>query len=146
MRNSLWSGILATIAIAVIVSSGCGGPAVVEGPKATLKGKVTKGGQPLAVNTSMGDYAYVQAIFTPAAATGGSPFNVRVAPDGSFTIESADGKPPPAGKYRVAVRQWEPYPSTDKLGGAFDEAKTPITVEITNPPKDLAIDLDKPQG
>jgi hypothetical protein len=135
---------LATIAIAVIVSSGCGGPAVVEAPKATLKGKVTKGGQPLPVNTSMGDYAYVQVVFAPAS--GGAPFNARVGPDGSFTIESADGKPPAAGKYRVGVHQWEPYPTTDKLGGAFDEKKSPITVEITDPPKDLAIDLDKPQG
>ena len=139
---ALWS----LSALLTVVASGCGGSPVVEGPKATLKGKVTKGGQPLPVNTSMGDYAYVQAIFTPTTATGGAPFNVRVGADGSFTVENADGKPPPAGKYRVAVRQWEPFPQTDKLGGAFDEKKSPIIVEITDPPQDLNIDLDKPQG
>jgi len=135
---------LAIVVLLTFGMSGCGSSPVVEAPKATLKGKVTKGGQPLAVNTTMGDYAYVQAIFTPAA--GGAPFNVRVGADGSFTVENAEGKPPPAGKYRVAVRQWDPYPQADKLGGAFDEKRSPIVVEITDPPKDLNIDLDKPQG
>ena len=124
------------VTLLAIGISGCGSSPVVEGPKATLKGKLSKGGQPLPVNTTMGDYAYVEAKFMPTAG-GGAPFNVRV---------GADGKPPPAGKYRVAVRQWEPYPGNDKLGGAFDETRSPITVEITDPPKDLNIDLDKPQG
>jgi hypothetical protein len=117
-----WIGV-ALLGLAV---SGCNSAPVVEAPKATIKGKLTKGGQPLPLNTSMGDYAFNQVIFLP------------------FTIETADGKPPPAGKYRVAVRQWEPSPTTDKLGGQFDEQRTKITVEITDPPKDLEIDLDKP--
>jgi hypothetical protein len=117
---------------------------VVEEAKPVVQGKLTKGGQPITVDPTMGDYAYVQAIFMPPG--GLPPYNVRVANDGSFTIARDDGEPLPTGQYRVAVRQWEPYPMTDKLGGKFDERNTPITVEITNPPKDLVIDLDKPQG
>lgn len=144
VQISRWLGWRVAATLLLAVAAGCGGAPVVEAPKTTLQGKITKGGQPLPVNTTMGDYAHVQAIFMPAS--GGEPINVRVGADGSFNIESADGKPPAAGKYRVAVRQWEPYPQTDKLGGRFDERNTPITVEVTDPPKDLNIDLDKPQG
>jgi hypothetical protein len=131
------------MAIASFFIAGCG-PASVEEPAVVMKGKLTKGGQPLAVNSAMGDYSYNQVIFVPA--DGSPPFNSKVQADGSFTIVREDGKPPPPGKYKVAVRQWDPYPKTDKLGGQFDEQKTRITVEITDPPKDLEIDLDKPQG
>jgi hypothetical protein len=131
------------VTLLLVLAAGCGGT-VVEGPVATLKGKITKGGQPLPVNTSMGNYAYVEVMLMPAG--GGAPYIVRAEADGSFAVETADGKPPPAGKYRVAVRQWEPYPQTDRLGGKFDERNTPITIEVTDPPKDLNIDLDKPQG
>jgi hypothetical protein len=144
VKHQLQLGFCIGAALLAIVVSGCPSAPVVEAPKATIKGKLTKGGQPLPVNASMGDYAFNQVIFIPAG--GGSSFNAKVQADGSFTIETADGKPPPAGKYRVAVRQWEPSPTTDKLGGQFDEQRTKITVEITDPPKDLEIDLDKPQG
>ena len=137
--------LLPVVALLAMATIGCNSQPVVKEPEAVLKGTLTKGGQPLSVNGELGGYAYVQAIFVPASGSGAA-FNVRVAPDGTFTVESDDGKPPPPGKYRVAVRQWEPFPSTDKLGGKFDERNTPIVVEITNPPKDLVIDLDKPQG
>jgi hypothetical protein len=127
-----------------VVLAGCPGETVVQGPATTMKGKITKGGQPLPLNTSLGGYAYVEVSLTPTS--GGVPYITRAAADGSFAIDTADGKPPPAGKYRVGVRQWEPYPQTDKLGGAFDDKRSPIVVDITDPPKDLNIDLDKPQG
>jgi hypothetical protein len=144
VKHQLQLGLCAGAALLAILASGCNSAPVVEAPKPVVKGKLTKGGQPLPLNTSMGDYAFNQVIFLPAS--GGASFNSKVQADGSFTIETADGKPPPAGKYRVAVRQWEPSPSNDKLGGQFDEQRTTITVEITDPPKDLQIDLDKPQG
>lgn len=142
-QSSAGSWILA--ATLALTACGCGSAPPVAAPQAVLQGKVTKGGQPLAVDPQMTGYAFVQVIFIPAG-TRDPLFNERVDPTGSFTVTTDDGKPPPAGKYRVAVRQWEPYPSTDKLGGKFDEMRTPIVVEITNPPKDLTIDLDKPQG
>jgi hypothetical protein len=130
-------------AILAVLVVGCGGP-VVEAPTAALKGKITKGGQPLPVNTSMGAYAYVEAILIPPG--GGAPYTTRVAADGSFAVELAEGASIPPGQYRVAVRQWEPYPQTDKLGGRFDEKNTQIVVTVAAPPKELVIDLDKPGG
>ena len=53
----------------------------------------------------------------------------------------AGGLPP--GKYRIAVRQWDPYPDTDKLGGKFDAQNSPIVREITGE-EDIVIDLSKP--
>lgn len=114
-------------------------------PVPVLKGKLTKGGQPLAVSQGMGDYAHVAAIFIPLGHQA-TQFNCKVAADGTFTAASSDGSVPAPGKYRVAVRQWDPFPRTDKLNGAFDEDRSPIVVEITNPPTDLVIDLDKPRG
>lgn len=114
--------------------------------KVVLQGKLTKSGQPVTVNNAqMGDYARVEVLFLREG-TQDTPIALRVGPDGTFALATDDGNPLPAGKYRVGVRQWEPYPSNDLLQGKFDVAKTPIRVELTNEKKDIVIDIDKPQG
>jgi hypothetical protein len=126
--------------------AGCGADTGPEYKASTiLKGKVTKGGQPLVVDKSkMGDYARVEATFIPQA--GGTPHTVVVQPDGTFDMVTTEGKPLPAGKYKVAVRQWQPVNSNDLLQGKFDEKNTPIVRDITADTKEVTIDLDNPNG
>ena len=48
----------------------------------------------------------------------------------------------PPGKYRIAVQQFDPYPTTDKLDGKFAPGKTTIVREVNG--STLDIDLAKP--
>jgi hypothetical protein len=124
--------------------AGCGagsGPAY--NPNTLLKGKVTKGGQPLQVNKAqMGNYARVEVAFVPVA--GGTAYSSEVKDDGTFEIVTTEGKAIPTGKYKIAVRQLE-Y-QNDLLQGKFDEQNTPITRDITTDTKEVTIDLDNPNG
>lgn len=43
------------------------------------------------------------------------------------------------------VRQWDPYPQNDKLGGEFSEANSRIVREIGGG-EDISIDVSRPEG
>jgi hypothetical protein len=114
--------------------------------KIVAKGKVTKGGQPIPLNKAQfRDYAKVEIVFI-SEKDPNHKVSVDAEPDGTFVLAAEAGDPLPPGKYRVAINQWEPYPRKNTLEGKFDAKNTPIVVEITNPPKDIDIDIDKPQG
>jgi len=100
-----------------------------------VKGKVLKGGQPLKVS----DKGMVQVRFVSE----NSAPSAQVGPDGSFTMTGTDGKGIPAGKYKIAVFAFDPYPTKDLLGGKFSEQKTTIEREV-KPGQELVIDVDKP--
>lgn len=145
MRSFRQSPLLCVgLLIGALIGCGSSGPEYKE--TVILKGKVTKGGQPLTVNKAqMGDYARVEATFIPEAADA-TPHTVVVKEDGTFDMVTTEGKPLPEGKYKVAVRQWEPVNTNDLLKGAFDEKNTPIKREIKSDTKEVTIDLDKPNG
>lgn len=129
------------------LSTGCNAPKVVVEETILLKGKLTKGGAPLTVDSSkLGDYAKVEVIFVPTEKQQGYKQSAKVGTDGSFTLATESGKPLPPGKYKVAVRQWEPYPTKDLLGGKYDENKTPLSITIAADTKTVDIDMEKPNG
>ncbi|MBC8877076.1 MAG: hypothetical protein H8E44_47210 [Planctomycetes bacterium] len=106
-----------------------------------LTGKLLKGGQPLALDkTELGDYARIELSFVPV--DGGSAWDAPVAEDGSFELELPEGESL-SGKYKVVVFHYADG-EEDALGGKFDEANSPVVVEL--PQENLTIDLDKPQG
>ena len=145
MTHYRWAG-WGCIVLALLATAGCGEEVVVK-ETVLLQGKVVKGGQPLTVNSAqLGDYARVEAIFVPQDNSHPG-YAVKVEPDGSFRLATESGKPLPPGKYRVAVRQWEPYPQTDLLQGKFDQKTSPIMIDIAANTTDLGtIDIDKPNG
>jgi hypothetical protein len=79
------------------------------------------------------------------------PYSATVQPNGDFTVLGPDGKGIPAGRYLVVVRQQDLKPGEspfgpgaadkDKLRGAFNEANSPIVVEVQSDTDDLKIDL-----
>jgi hypothetical protein len=116
-----------------LLVTGCGGGGV------TPRGKVTKGGQPIKVS----DKGMVQVRLIPAEGTAGTVYNANVGADGSFEVKGPDGKPIPAGKYKIAVLAMDPYPTKDLLGGKFSEDKTTIVRDVSGA-QSLDIDVDKP--
>jgi len=103
------------------------------------RGKVTKGGQALKVS----EQGMVQVRLFAAEGAVDAPYTAQVAPDGTFTVKGSDGKAIPAGKYKIAVLQLDPYPKTDLLKGQFDEKKTTIVRDVSGG-QEIIIDLDKP--
>jgi hypothetical protein len=125
--------------LAICWSSGCDKPVTV--PNAVpVQGELLQAGQPLQVTGREIGTGMVQLTFvavTPAADS--QPFSATVDEQGKFDLPG--GMPP--GKYRVVVRQWEPYPQTDKLGGRYDEENTPLVVDVDGKTL-LKIDLTTP--
>ena len=141
-RQIIW---LCTIIFGAALA-GCGGD---QGPATStaLRGKVTKGGQPLAVDSAKyGPYAHVEVRLIPAEGTADVKYSANAKPDGSFELAVYEDQPRPTGKYRVAVFQWNPAPEKDDLKGQFDEKNTTIVRDIAPGQTELLIDLDKPQG
>ncbi|PQO31388.1 hypothetical protein C5Y96_13695 [Blastopirellula marina] len=95
---------------------GCGqAPSIVTG-------SVTKGGQALQVS-EQGDIQ-IHFIQEENGTMTGQTFMASIDPSGHFEAEV------PAGDYRIAVQQLDPYPNVDKLKGQFDQNKTPIKQSI----------------
>src|SRR5215475_9803405 len=83
-----------------------------------VTGRVTRAGQPLHVNGREIGTGMVQIGFWAIAADGKQstqPWEAVVAADGRFRLHGRDGHGIPPGKYRISIRQWDPYPGTDKL-------------------------------
>ena len=127
-RVSCFVGLLFSVA----ALSGCGGGTT------KVSGTVVKDGKPIEVSST----GYVQVTLVPDVAAGEQFTTVvgRCDADGKFEI--LDVKP---GKYKVAVEQFDPTPQSDKLGGAFNQEKTPIVRQIDGK-KPLKIDLSNPSA
>lgn len=128
--------ILMTVALSFIL--GCK-PAESGRPTVEAKGKVTKGGEPLQVAGRDAGLGMVKVEFVPAEGNTTEIFGATADERGEFDMPGGM----PAGKYKVAVYQWDPYPQTDKLKGQFSAEKTSIVREVTGK-EAIVIDLDKP--
>lgn len=112
------------------------GPQLVE-----CRGTLLKDGNPLEVSGRDIGVGMVSIDFIPVDATGPAPqsYGAKADAQGKFSIPG--GMLP--GKYKVAVRQWDPYPNVDKLNGAFAEDKTSLVREIDGK-SEINIDLARP--
>jgi hypothetical protein len=122
---------------------GCSGGAPADGSVA-VSGKVTLQGQPLQVAGREMGVGLVEVKFYPLDATGKiseQNFQAGVDAQGAFNVPGPSNRGLPPGKYRVVVRQWDPYPEVDKLQGKFDETNSKITQEISNQPKKIELEL-----
>jgi hypothetical protein len=108
----------------------------------SVTGKLTSGGQPLVVQSSATGEGWVELRFYPQDASGNINdvyHQVMVSQTGEFKVPGPSNRGLPPGKYRVVVRQWDPYPVVDKLQGKFDETNSKIVQEVVGP---TTIDLD----
>jgi len=142
--------LLTLIAISATAAvPGCSGHA--SGIKETavpVKGRVTNAGQPLKISNAM--VGWVEVIFLEPKGEGkqtaaGEKFTTHADENGRFTAPGRLGNGLPPGKYRIAVRQWDPFPQADKLGGKFDEKNTKIVRDVTGK-EEIAIDVSRPEG
>lgn len=115
------------------LAGGCSG----QSSELQVAGKLTHNGQPLHIsddgavimifcelqNGQVAERSYAASVNSTGA------YNVLLLP----------------GEYRVAAQLMDPYAAqTDKFRGAFDQMKSPVTVEITESQTDLDIDLKQP--
>jgi hypothetical protein len=134
------------LVLVCLVAVGCGGGA--DEPVVRASGRVTAGGRPLHVEGRETGAGAVEIKFLriesddPEAA---EPVITQADADGRFEVPGPDGNGIPPGKYRIAIRQWDPYPQIDKLGGKFDEENSPITREVTGE-EEIVIDVLRPGG
>jgi hypothetical protein len=137
MRHAFLLLALSTFAI---ITSGCAGP---TGPvTVNCDGTLLKDGQPLEVANREIGVGQVTLEFIPVEATGPAPQTYGAQADAAGKFSLPGGVPP--GKYKVAVRQWDPYPDNDKLQGAFAKEKTPLIREIDGK-SPIQIELSKPE-
>ncbi len=130
-------------AFAAIVLAGCeANPQSVQDRMIGVRGKVVNAGQPLKVSNPMAGWVEIKFIeYTePGSQKAAETYTARADQNGEF---DAAGKFP--GKYKIAVRQWDPYPNTDLLEGKFDEANTTIVRDV-KAGDNLVIDVSKPEG
>lgn len=112
-----------------------------------LRGKVTKGGEPLSVRGREMGLGYVELQFFRIGDDGSvstDPADAAVEETGDFTVRGRDGHGVPPGKYKITVRQLDPAPDNDRLGGRFNLQNTPIVREVTG--EEIVIDLARPEG
>lgn len=137
-----------TAACTAILGCGSGNPS--EGEVVIVRGKVTNAGQPLKVAHADVGAGWVQVVFVKdagqgAAAGADQTYSTKADEAGAFELKGRFGNGIPPGKYRIAVRQWDPYPNKDGLQGKFSEQQTPIVREVDGKTP-LEIDVSKPQG
>jgi hypothetical protein len=118
----------------VCVASGCGTRGY-----SRVTGKVVENGKPVTVS----EKGVIQVALVPEGGDNTSGFGTTVKSDGTFVVNKrADGNFPSAGKYRVGVQVYDPYPGDDKYAGKFIAAKSPIIVEIKGD-DELVVDVGK---
>lgn len=129
---------LAVLALATV--SGCG-----SNPYVSVRGSISKGGQPVTVDAEKDQWLQVTLI---ALGSDGSSiinsFGANVTDDGRFDVPGPEGNGVPPGKYRLAV-QMVTYKNRgkDEFKNEFNDKSSPIVRDIQNS-TNLAIDLDKP--
>lgn len=130
-----------SVAFLIAITVGCNGEPSGP-PRIQVQGEVTNNGEPLKVRPMVGK---VQVTFYPVTEAGqppGDPKEAVVQPNGEFKVPGIDGNGIPAGKYKIAVRQWEEFPNKDVLKGKFDQKNTTIVRDITGQ-EDVIIDVGK---
>lgn len=130
---------LATLLFICLLLTACNGTA---GPATvSCSGTLLKGGQPLEVANREIGVGMVSLEFIPVetAVPTTERYGAKADKEGKFSLPG--GLPP--GKYKITVRQWDPFPGTDKLQGAFADEKTPIvrTIDGKSP---VEIELNQP--
>jgi len=139
---NLWHSVCLVLPLLFIV--GCGkGEHVVK-----VKGQVTNAGKPLQVAGRDIGLGMVQVEFVRIGEDGqpvGNREGAVADDDGRFEIYGRDGAGIPPGKYRIAVRQWDPYPQHDKLDGRFAAGNSTIVREVSGN-EDILIDVSRPEG
>jgi hypothetical protein len=128
--------------------AGCGPKLPAEGPVVGVHGRLTKAGQPLVVQGMDGGEGMIRITFSKyegegKAVAASDTYSAMVDANGNFKFPGRFGNGIPPGKYRVSVRQWEPFPAKDLLEGKFDEQHSPLFREVTGK-ESLEIDLSKP--
>jgi hypothetical protein len=113
-----------------------------------VSGKLTRSGAALTVASAATAEGWVEIRFYGADAAGNilnpdAYHAVSVKEDGTFNVPGPSDRGLPPGRYKLVVRQWDPYPVVDKLEGAFDETRSTIVREITGPTT-IELDLAKP--
>jgi hypothetical protein len=131
---------LAGILIVLLGLTGCK-----SGPKTyKVTGKVTKGGKALEVKPIIGR---VRVVFDPMDAelkTKVGTYDAVIQTDGTYVVHGNENKGIPAGKYRIQIYQYDPFPTDDKLKGQFGEGKTPYVREVKPDATHFEFELDKP--
>lgn len=132
-------GLSAAVGFAALALGCSSGETVVP-----VEGKLLVGGSPLPVHP-LADLGWVQVAFHrigPDGKVSPDPHIAKVEPDGSFRVAGKEGSGIPPGRYKVVVRQYDPYPD-DKLGDAYSLENSPIEKSVDgNAP--LVIDLPAP--
>jgi hypothetical protein len=126
----LLAGILA---VALGSGSGCGKR------KAKIQGTVLKDGKPIQVSKT----GHVAVTLIPVVKEGEDFTTYPARADEQGNFETA--VPIPAGKYKIAVQQFDPTPQVDALKGAFSPNSTKIVRDIDGKTP-LKIDIAKPEG
>ncbi len=111
-------------------------------PAVAVRGRLTYGGVPLTVKGREVGTGLIELKFLPLGPdgkVGTAFFQASVDEQGNYTVPGRQSQGLPPGKYRIVVRQWEPYPQTDKLGGKFDEKNSPLERTLDSPG---AFDID----
>lgn len=118
----------------------CGQPATPG--TVSCDGMLLMNGQPLEVAGREIGVGQVTLEFFPVDASGPAPQTYGAQADATGRFAMPGGIPP--GKYKIAVRQWDPYPDHDKLQGKFSKETTPIVREIDGK-SPLQLELTKPE-
>ncbi len=106
-----------------------------SGPaKVNITGTVSKNGQPLKV----GQQGVIEVKFGMQGERGKVKSTEADRETGNFEIKGIE-----VGKYKVSVRQLDPYPTNDLLDGAFDLRSTPIVRDVQSDGQVFEIDLGK---
>jgi hypothetical protein len=122
---------LPLVAVLVLCLPGCGET------KVTVDGKLTRGGKPFTPKKE----EYLAVNITNESGT--ASFNGKVTPEGTFVIESMDGKVP-VGKYKVTLSRYITPAAAEK-----GRVPAPVTLdpketwEVTTTNTSFTIDMDK---
>jgi hypothetical protein len=118
--------------------------------KATaVRGRLTSAGAPLQVAGKEAGVGRIEINFHALSADGTASESFESAsPDdqGNYSLRGRDGRGIKPGKYRIAIRQWDPYPDNDKLGGKFSLENSKIVREVGETDTTIDIDVSKPEG
>jgi hypothetical protein len=136
---------LALFGLVLTVLAGC---AEARDDVVPVRGKVTMGGTPLAVKGREIGVGYVELHFYRVRDDGSidtEPADAAVEESGEFSVRGRDGGGLPPGRYKIAVRQLDPAPDNDKLGGRFNRQNSKIVREVTGE-EEIVIDVSRPEG
>jgi hypothetical protein len=114
-----------------------------------VRGRLTNAGAPLEVAGKEAGVGRIEINFHALGADGiaGEAFE-SASPDdqGHYKMRGRDGRGIKPGKYRIAIRQWDPYPDNDKLGGKFSFENSKIVREVGETETTIDLDVSKPEG